>query len=186
NDNVELLETIREQVSLLVDDVATVRTIVSRLDDKVMAVNNKLDARLDVAVSTRASQESVNQVQNTTNIINAKIDDLAAKLMALQRDALRSQIEAALVEGDRYNVTWYQMPQSAGGYLELARSIVAESIEEGKKAGLPTSTGSSVNQAERELGIGDGFYRAKSYKDAYDHFRAAYLHLSIVPGNHRP
>src|SRR5262249_43243349 len=96
NDDVELLETIREQVSLLVDDVATVRTIVSRLDDKVMAVNNKLDARLDVAVSTRASQESVNQVQNTTNIINAKIDDLAAKLMALQRDALRSQIEAAL------------------------------------------------------------------------------------------
>lgn len=178
-DQQELLEMIKADLSALTDEVATIRVLVEN-------TNNLVNERLDVAVSTRASQVSVNNVQNTVNVINAKVDDLADKLMKFQRDALRSEIEAALVEGDRYNVTWYQTPQAAGGHLELVREIVQETINEAVRAGRPDFPGSALNLARAWLARGVAAYAAKSYKDAYDYYRAAYLHLSIVPGNHHP
>ena len=146
------------------------------VNGKVDAVNNKLDARLDVAVSTRASQTSV-------DVLTGKVDDLAAALEAFKKLTLRTEIEAALVEGDRYNVAHYQVPEAAGRYLELVRSIVADSIESCRKAGLNSF---ALGQAQGALASGDQYFAAKGYKDAYDQYRAAYLHLSIVPGNHRP
>jgi hypothetical protein len=178
-DTVELLEMIKDGVGALADEVATIKVAVEN-------IRTVVNERLDVAVSTRASQTSVNNVQNTVNIVNAKVDDLADKLMKFQRDALRSAIEAALVEGNRYNVTWYQTPRAAGGHLELVREIVEETINEAVKAGRPDSPGSSINEAQDWLARGDALYAAKAYKDAYESYRTAYLHLSIVPGNHRP
>ncbi|HKQ73433.1 MAG TPA: hypothetical protein VJ810_06890 [Blastocatellia bacterium] len=178
-DQQELLETILTTVSALTDEIATIKVIVQN-------TNTLINQRLDVAVSTRASQVSVDNVQNTVNVINAKVDDLAGKLMKFQADSLRSSIEAALVEGDRYNVAWYQTPTEANGHLNLVRSIVQETINNAANAGAPDFSGTSLNQARRELALGDVFRAAGNYKDAYDHYRAAYLHLSIVPGNHRP
>ncbi|MGE0127725.1 MAG: hypothetical protein AB7U82_06575 [Blastocatellales bacterium] len=178
-DQQEMLEMIITSLSALTDEVATIKVIVQN-------TNTLVNERLDVAVSTRASQVSVNNVQNTVNVINNKVDDLADKLMKFQRDALRSAIEAALVEGNRYNVTWYQTPQAAGGYLEFVREIVQETINGAAKAGRPDFTGTSLGQAREWLARGNNFYAAKAYKDAYESYRTAYLHLSIVPGNHRP
>lgn len=178
-DQQELLEMIKTSLSALTDEVATIRVLVENTSTLV-------NERLDVAVSTRASQVSVNNVQNTVNVINTKVDDLAGKLMKLQRDSLRSAIEAALVGDERYNVAWYQTPEDAGGYLKLVREIVQETIDNAGKAGAPDFPGTSLNKAREELALGDVYFAAKGYKDAYDHFRAAYLHLSIVPGNHRP
>jgi archaellum component FlaC len=206
-DSVELLEMIKTTVNALADEVATIRVIVGNID-------NRVNERLDVAVSTRASQvsvnnvqnsvnnvqnsvnsvqnsvnnvqNSVNNVQNTVNVINTKVDDLAGKLMRFQSDALRSAIEAALVEGDRYNVAWYQTPTNSGGHLDLVRQIVQETINNAASAGAPDFSGTSLNLARRELALGDTFRAVNNYKDAYDHYRAAYLHLSIVPGDHRP
>lgn len=178
-DTVELLEMIKTGLSALTDEVATIKVIVQN-------TNTLVNQRLDVAVSTRASQVSVNNVQNTVNVINAKVDDLADKLMKFQADSLRSAIEAALVEGDRYNVAWYQTPTAANGRLDLVREIVQETINNAAKAGAPDFSGTSLDQARAELALGDVYRAANGYKDAYDHYRAAYLHLSIVPGNHRP
>lgn len=199
-DTVELLEMINTTVNALADEVATIRVIVGNIE-------NRVNERLDVAVSTRASQVSVNNVQNsvnnlqssvnnvqnsvnnvqsTVNVINTKVDDLAGKLMRFQSDALRSAIEAAMVEGDRYNVAWYQTPTAANGHLDLVRQIVQETINNAATAGAPDFSGTSLNLARRELALGDTFRAVNNYKDAYDHYRAAYLHLSIVPGDHRP
>lgn len=179
----ELLDTIDNKVdelgrrlTVLQDSVNVANNNINVVNGKVDAVNNKLDARLDVAVSTRASQTSV-------NILTGKVDDLAAALEAFKKQSLRAEIEAALVEGDRYNVVWFQTPESASGYLELVRSIVAESIASCRKAGLPAA---ALVKAEGAMASGDAYLTAKGYKDAYDQYRAAYLQLSIVPGNHRP
>lgn len=172
----ELLDTIDNKIDRLGDRLTVLQNSVNIVNGKVDTINNKLDARLDVAVSTRASQTSV-------NVLTGKVDDLAARLDEFQKRALRAEIEAALVEGDRYNVAQFQTPQAAGGYLELVRGIVAESIETSRKSGLPAV---ALGQAGDALASGDVYLAAKAYKDAYAQYRKAYLQLAIVPGGWRP
>jgi len=176
DDIIGLIEELHAKVDLANSSLTTLQTRVNTIDNKVDAANNKLDARLDVAVSTRASQASV-------NTLTGKVDDLAAALEAFKKLSLRAEIEAALIEGDRYNVALYQVPAAAGGYLELVRSIVADSVESCRKSGLNAF---ALGQAQGAMASGDQYFAAKDYKDAYDQYRTAYLHLSIVPGDHRP
>ena len=95
-----------------------------------------------------ACNRAINKVDTTNtnvNVVSGKVDDLAAKLMEFQRRSLWLEIEGALVEGDRYNITSFQMPQSSGGYLEDVRSVVAEVLDICIKSGLPSTSGTSID-----------------------------------------
>ncbi|MGE0129640.1 MAG: hypothetical protein AB7U82_16295 [Blastocatellales bacterium] len=182
------LATVQNTVNATQANTITMISQLSGLQTSVNTANGKLDTidgkadiiteKVDTAIS------KVDTTNTNVNIVSAKVDDLAAKLMEFQRRALRLEIEQALVEGDRYNVASFQMPQTAGGFLEEVRSVVNDVLDICRKSEAPPAF--AITQAEQSLRAGDVFYQAKGYKDAYDHYRAAYLHLAIVPGNHRP
>lgn len=161
----------------------------------VTAIKMTVDDRLDVKVSSRASQASVNTLQTTANIINnkvdiltnkvdvltGKVDTLTAKLDAFQAQTVRFFIETNLLQEPRYNLAQLQTPQAKGGLLEQVRAIAADTIQKMKNSGLPVTPGSSVTLAEQSLAIGDQLFNSGAFKDAYSFYRQAYLHVSIVP-----
>lgn len=155
------------------------------IQDGVTLINGKLDDRLDVKVSTRATQASVNTVQATSNIIIAKLDALADELARFRAENLRLQIELNLLLGPRYNHVLFQQPGEVGGYIETVRLVVADTIQQASNSKLITNPG-AITEATRLLTLGDHFLTVKSYKDAYANFRTAYLLVSIVPGNKQP
>ena len=165
----------------IISQLNTAQTTLNTINNKADTINDKADTIIN------KSDTIINKVDTTNtnvNIVSAKVDDLASKLMEFQRRAFRLEIEQALVEGDRYNVTSFQMPQAAGGNLEEVRSVVAEIIEMCAKSGMPSAA--AIQQARNELATGDIYFNAKGYKDAYDHYRAAYLNVATVTGSHRP
>ena len=70
----------------------------------------------------------------------------------------------------------FQLPSQFGGYLELAREIVAETINDMKTAG------ESVGDAEHKLAEGDAKYFAGEFKKAYEKFGAAYRAATKIGG----
>ncbi len=175
------VNTVQGNTVTVISQLSTAQTTLNTINNKADTINNKSDTIIN------KSDTIINKVDTTNtnvNIVSAKVDDLAMKLMEFQRRAFRLEIEQALVEGDRYNVTSFQMPQSSGGNLEEVRSVVAEIIEMCAKSGMPSVA--AIEQAKNALASGDIYFNAKGYKDAYDHYRAAYLHVATVTGNHRP
>ncbi|HQR32425.1 MAG TPA: hypothetical protein PLK30_06800 [Blastocatellia bacterium] len=156
-------------------------------------VNTKLDARLDVKVSSRATQTSVNTLQSTANTINTKadttlvkldqtlqrIDDLEALIRGFQADNIRLQIEMNFLHGPRYNIAQFQDP----GKLALVKTIVDDTIAKGEAAGIPASV---IAQAKGEMAAAAEFFTAKGYKDAYAHYRTAYLLIATNPVMREP
>jgi hypothetical protein len=103
---------------------------------------------LDVKVSSRASA--------------AALADSAAL-------DLRLKIESDLSEGPASTpIALFELPASSGGYIELARSIVADLIAKMQAANQP------VANAPMFLARGDGFLAAHDYKHAYQLFTKAY------------
>ncbi|MFN0112506.1 MAG: hypothetical protein ACKVZH_26910 [Blastocatellia bacterium] len=181
NQTFDVVSTISRNTTVMIDQLTTLQTSVNTVNNKADTIINKADTIIG------KSDTIIGKVDNTNNnvlVVSGKVDDLSMKLMDFQRRAFRLEIEQALVEGDRYNVTSFQMPQSAGGNLEEVRSVVAEVIDMCDKVNMPS--GSAVAQAKAELESGDIYFKAKGYKDAYDHYRAAYLHVATVIGNRRP
>jgi hypothetical protein len=161
---------------------ASVNAFTQTLDSLSTLVNS----RLDVAVSTRATQSSLNTFHNefTANAttVNSKLDGISSSLDAAndkldnltvlvedQGDlALRMQIEADLSEPGNHPVALFEVPASAGGYLDLTRDIVADTIAKMRAAGQ------SVGRAEAELAGGDAARAAGDFKGAYREYGKAY------------
>jgi len=151
---------------------------------------DELNRKVDVKVSTRSTMAQVNTLQGTANTINTKtdmvltrLDEIEAVIKAFQAENLRLQIELNLLQGPRYNLAQFQTPASAGGRLELVRSIVDDTIKKGAQAGVPQSV---INQANNEMVVADAHYAATAYKDAYAHFRTAYLLIATNPAMRQP
>jgi len=189
----------QSSVDIIGNNVITANEALVRIEakagavqDSVNQVNSKLDERLDVRVSTRATQTSVNTVQSTANIINsksdliiAKLDALADELVKFRAENLRLQIELNLLLGPRYNHVLFQEPKDVGGHIETVRDVVADTISQAERSGIiPNPT--AITQARQHLESGKNFLVVKSYKDAYANFRTAYLLVSVVPGNKQP
>lgn len=141
--------------------------------------------QLDVAVSTRATQLSLDTFHNafTTNAttVNTKLDAITSSLGSAHTKldeltitvndqgklALRLQIEADLSEsGDP--VALFEIPAAQNGYLELAREIVADTIAK------MTAAGQDVGKAAKYLAEGDAAAAAGKYKAAYSKYGKAY------------
>lgn len=148
-----------------------------------------VEDRLDVTVSSRASQANLNlaqgqvdQLDDDVAVIEAKADVLEAKadtllieqgemsafLLEFQELALRLRIEANLFRDANHRVSLFQLPESVGGFIEVVRQIVEESIQSREDAG------GNVRNARRELAKGDDEYVAGRFKSAFTHFRRAY------------
>jgi hypothetical protein len=143
------------------------------------ALNTLINARLDVAVSTRATQASLDVFHNefTANatVVNTKLDSANTKLDNLAITVsdqgalnLRLHIEADLSEPGAHPVALFEIPASGGGYLDLTRSIVADTIAKMQAAGQGTGVAQSF------LAAGDAAVTAHDYKGAYANYGKAY------------
>ena len=141
--------TLSSLVSTRLDVAVSTRASQASLDSLTTFVNS----RLDVAVSTRASQTS--------------LDALAATVDEQGALALRMAIEADFSEPS-HQVALFQLPVAQDGYLELTREIVADTFANMQAAGQP------VGNAVKHLGSGDAAADAGDFKRAYDWYGKAY------------
>ncbi len=152
------------------------QTSVNNVQSTANSIVQRLDARLDVTVSSRASQESVNALQESVNLANAKLDiangkldQLLANLAAFQAQNLRLQIEANMANGTNdAAIGQFVLPAAQSGFLELARSILVETIQKLQ------ASGQSIRNAPTYLAQGDQQKAAGRFKEAYDSYCQAY------------
>ena len=123
--------------------------------NKTAIVNNDNTNTTTILTAIANSQTAIN---NNTNAGKNELRDLI----------LRTQIEANLAdEGGNHFIGLYIMPSANGGYLELVRSIVVDTIA--KLAGKHTA------DANKWLAQGDAQKAAGNFKEAYEAYRKAYL-----------
>jgi hypothetical protein len=94
--------------------------------------------------------------------------------------SMRTRIEINLAgHGEHpHPIALFQLPQQYGGYLELARDIVAETITN------MTAAGEHVGNAEKWLAKGDEDVSSASYKRAYEYYAKAYRDATRVGSGH--
>jgi hypothetical protein len=150
---------------------------------------------IDVAVSTRASQVSLDtranaidlgivntnihldnratQIDNEIAATNVHLDVRATQIdneiATFQALNMRAQIEADLLRNGTAAIALFALPTSVGGYLETARDIVSTTIAR------TLSSGQSVGQAQVFFAAGQTAYAAHQWKLAYTQYQKAYF-----------
>lgn len=145
--------------------------------------------RLDLQISTRATQSSVNtlnanladldddvaKVEAKLDVLEAKLDTLASMqdgaqlfLDDFQTLSTRLNIEENLLKSKPDVVSQYQLPKAFGGLLDTVAFIVADTIRLNLLASQP------VGGAERELQRGDLLVVAGDFVKAFEAYRSAY------------
>jgi hypothetical protein len=157
------------------------------------ALDTLINNRLDVEVSSRASQASLTAFNNefttfhnefTTNAttvntkldtINSSVNTANSKLDALTITVedqgkldLRLKIEEDLSMPGNHPIALFEVPASGGGYLDLTRDIVADTIAKMQAAGQ------GIGNATSFLAAGDAAVAAHAYKEAYADYGKAY------------
>jgi len=166
---------------------------VNALITNLSILSTLVNSRLDVTVSSRASQTSVNTLLTNVNnlqnsvtafnneftanaiVVNTKLDSANTKLDNLAITVsdqgalnLRIHIEDDLADPGNHPLALFEVPEANGGYLNLARSIVADTIAK------MLATGQGVGNAQSFLAAGDAAKAAGEYKSAYSNYGKAY------------
>jgi len=162
------------------------QTSLDSLTSTFNSLNTLVNNRLDVTVSSRATQTSVTNFNNeftanatvvngkldsiTTSVTNAntKLDNLTITVNNQGALDLRLKIEEDLSNPSNHGIALFEIPASAGGYLNLVRDIVADTIAKMQ------ATGQGVGPAQGFLNAGDSSLAAHDYKGAYANFGKAY------------
>lgn len=157
--------------------------------NKTSIINNDNTNTTNIVANDNANKTSIinndnanktaiinNDNTNTTNIINndnANTTNILVNANANKNEIrdliLRTQIEADLATADSATlVALYLTPTANGGYLDLVRTIVAQTIANIQAAG------GNTGQAQSLLSQGDAARTAGDFKGAYTLYRKAY------------
>jgi hypothetical protein len=134
-------------------------------------------SHLDVPVSTRASQASVDGLDGSLKQVGV---DVAALIDAHEGPGgghasalmLRVQIERELADSTSAMPVFY-LPELFGGLLETVRGIVEQNIVQHQAAGIMTL------KAWDQLSRGDAARVAGDYLTSYSWYQAAYQGLVV-------
>lgn len=103
---------------------------------------------------------------------------LGEAIAAIQQQNLRLHIERNLGTGPDptlNRIALFQLPQGVGGHLETVRGILADTIAKQQAANVP------INPfVQTEINAGDLSFVTGNFKQAYDHYRTAYLGLASL------
>lgn len=148
-----------------------------------------LAERADATLSTRATETSVTdlraalrdldgdvaKVETKLDVLEAKSDEIAATgdeqqrfLEAFRDLVLRVSIEENLTQNPSDVVALFQLPKAFGGYLDLARAIVADTLR------MNQAARQRVGNAMKELEKGDAVLRVGDFQKAYQAYQRAY------------
>lgn len=160
-------------------DVVKVEAKLDRLGvvtDRIEDTTERIIATTDrtEAVANRLETTSV-RLDTTSSRLESKVDNLQLQqgqtgdaLGLLRANFLRMTIEQDLFGQAGFRIALFQLPANVGGFIELARSIVDETLTRRGAAGV------NVASALRDLQSGDAQYAAGNFKAAYGFFRSAY------------
>jgi len=141
----------------------------SAVSTQVTNVQNALTAlKTDIDNSFSAVTTQISNVQTSVNTANTKIDALNVTVVAGNDLNLRLQIEEDLAKPGNHSIALFEVPNAQGGYLDLARTIVADIIQK------MTAAGQSVGNGPSFLASGDQARAAGRFKDAYAAYSKAY------------
>lgn len=158
--------TVQNTLSSLKTDIDNSFTAVST---QVTNVQNALTAlKTDIDNSFSAVTTQISNVQTSVNTANTKIDALNVTVVAGNDLDLRLQIEEDLANPGNHSIALFEVPNAQGGYLDLARTIVADIIQK------MTAAGQSVGNGPSFLASGDQARAAGRFKDAYAAYSKAY------------
>jgi hypothetical protein len=149
------------------DNTNTTSIVANDNANKTSIINNDNANKTSIITNDNTNTANIiaNDNANTTNIlVNAN-----ANKNELRDLILRTQIEADLASTDSATfVALYLTPTANGGYLDLTRTIVAQTIANIQAAG------GSTGQAQSLLSQGDAARTAGDFKGAYTLYRKAY------------
>jgi hypothetical protein len=173
----------QEHGELLVDVEGELGT----LEANVLANQNAITTGLDVPVSTRATQGSVDGLGSAVASIDLKLGggpqtDIAAEIGSIAEDLsdqqtdrqffqeleLRLSIEEATQPGQSGLIALLQLPESMGGRLEQVREVVASTIT------MHQDAGQGIQNALHYFGLADACFNTQSYEEAFTNYRQAY------------
>jgi len=137
--------------------VAVDTDLASRLSNVDVDLNNSLTA-VDTDLNGHLNLVDTDLTTRATQIDN--------EISTFQTLDLRLKIEQALSTGQQIGL--FEMPSSQGGYLELVRSIVVDTINKVLASGL------SVGTASKSLTTGDAAKASGQFKSAYRAYASAY------------
>jgi len=169
------VDDIQGTVNLINTNVNSVKTTVGGINTTVGGILTKINT-LDGKADT--TNNAVNTVSTNVNTIGTKVDNVNtnidnsrttiinnANLNAASN--LRLLIEADLATPDSSTpLGIFETPAAKGGYIELVRKIVFETIQ--------NLTGATAAQANATLASADSLLATGKYKAAYAALRKAY------------
>jgi hypothetical protein len=143
--------------NIINNDNTNKNTILAKLDENTTIITTKVGDTGTLIIN--------NDNANKTQIIN---NDNANK-NELRDLILRSQIEADLSQPDGSSpIALYELPTAQGGYLDLVKTIVTETIARIQAAG------GTIGTAMAFLNTANAYKTAGNFKAAYDNYRKAY------------
>jgi hypothetical protein len=169
---------INARLDVAVSSRAT-QTSLDGLIATVNSLNTLVNSNLDAKVSSRATQASLTafNTEFTANAttVNTKLDSANTKLDSLSiavsdngKLALRLQIEKDLSEPGNHPIALFEVPASSGGYLDLTRDIVVDTMAKMQ------AIGQGVGNAQAFVASADAAVTAHAYKTAYADYGKAY------------
>jgi len=167
------LTTLKSDVDNSFTNVTTnLTTLKSDVDNSFTNVNTELTT-LQTSVNnvqggTNQANASLGVLQTSVNTANTNILTLTTNVAALQGLSVRLHIEEDLANPGNHPVGLFQLPAAQGGFLETARSIVADIIQK------TLATGQGVGNAQAFLARGDQLAAGSRFKDAYTNYGNAY------------
>ncbi len=181
--------TVNEVQAKVTNVDADVAVVEAKLDVLTTKTNEQLN-RLDVEVTTRASEvsvdggraealgvlEGVEMTISKLDVIDHEVvaliaeqNETASSLERFRKLAVRQRIEDDLIRNpttDRIGL--FETPQAQGGFLEMAIAIVEETLANRRAAGVDMAS------AGRDLQVAQADYGRGAFKSAYTSLRKAY------------
>jgi hypothetical protein len=154
-------------------------------------------AALDAPVSSRATQTSVNSLASAAGSLQTSVNTMQANMAAMQNllqasvggvqvsvnqlqttvnqfqaNDLRMKVEENLSQSNFSPIALFMLPAAHGGHLELARTIVVDSINK------MTAAGQNTFSANTRLAQADAAIAAGQFKTGYSRLADAYRELA--------
>jgi hypothetical protein len=162
------INAVQTTVNTVATQTDTVSTAVTALNNILNDITIRVD---DVQTSLQTLQTNVAVLKNTEVTILKKADTLIANLSTFETLQLRMAIEQNLDKNQGESpIGLFQLPAAFGGYLEVVKSIVIDTLAKQAAIGNPSS------QAISYLTQANTAFTAGAYKLAYGFYRKAYTY----------
>ena len=155
----------------IADVYANLLTIGKSLDSHVTTANTDVDTNITAAntdIDTNIKAANTDIDNKITTQVQAAVTSLQATQAANQALNMQLAIESELLQAGSGGLGSFELPAAYGGYLELTRQIVVNTIQKFQAAGQ------SVGSAQTSLSLGDAALATNDYKSAFTYYKNAY------------